>query len=25
MDSVPVLQRKAWEEGGTEHSELSAI
>ena len=25
LDSVPVLQRKAWEEGGTEHSELDML
>jgi AcrR family transcriptional regulator len=25
LDSVPVLQRQAWEEGGTEHSELDML
>jgi AcrR family transcriptional regulator len=25
LDSVPVLQRQAWEEGGTEHSEHSEL
>lgn len=25
LDSVPVLQRRAWEEGGTEHSELDML
>ena len=25
LDSVPVLQRRAWEEGDTEHSELDML